>query len=902
MSYLLPPRLHFAGRFQADVSTVNNDPLHFDTRAFRANYDAPGPSNGSWNPMGTGAWRFVDCTVRQVVYADGSSTADPLFDDVIGAEIRSAEARVAGKIVDLDPQHQMVSEIWGFQVGLHAKLAQGGIAGFTGEFEEAAFADIWKRFPNGHPDSMFGAFYQSILNLVDWQGGESRFLKELSAAGNIPRQLSIRFNLDGFDDDRSSPTFTFGRVTGSIGLYVPGEPHHFIAGRALNPAASSPLKTAYAQIHGGMLWLDLGNSIPTTSPGGPLDSSLSLYAAILPVGQPPVILGKIPLDLPDWYGKTSGIVGIHLDAGQLQQAASAPLALVQMTAVAPAPQTVLAEAADGAFVRADDFVFRFDPGDSRTTRMYVTAFGAPAANKTIQLIHDSSFMGGKGAPGAAVSSPPVGVPKEALRFPQSVTTGSDGTAEVKLEAGDPGDPRRFIDGQVYCVNYGLGNAPPALGSNRNPSRMLNALVFSGYKVPHEPTWLEDVQPILQRYDNLFPAMRAVVDLSNFASVIGRLGILRRVFDLPVSDANYMPVTRDLSGTKRAMIRKWLANPVYMRLDSLDDLKLALQLAIEVEHATIPPYLCALYSIKDGANPEVAGILRDIVMQEMLHMARVANLLIALGGKPKMDDPAFVPRYPGPMPAGLRGGLTVRLRRCSILQIRDVFMSMEEPERTVAPGSITSYGGPVKPHLFTIGWFYDEIGRALNTLYKDGQIAFGHADEQVAKWPGPPKLAGSTEILVTDIEQAREALKTITQQGESTVPLEPSAFGDEIGHYYRFLEIVEGRRIVIDPHLKTFTFTGDHIPFDPTGVWPMMDDPDVTSLAPGSRAYILARQFSQQYHALLKGLHRTFNGQPDYLGEALGLMYALNMTARELVQTPSGRDDGTTAGPTFQIID
>ncbi len=30
MSYLGYPRLHFSGRFQADPSTVNNDPAHFD--------------------------------------------------------------------------------------------------------------------------------------------------------------------------------------------------------------------------------------------------------------------------------------------------------------------------------------------------------------------------------------------------------------------------------------------------------------------------------------------------------------------------------------------------------------------------------------------------------------------------------------------------------------------------------------------------------------------------------------------------------------------------------------------------------------------------------------------------------------------------------------------------------
>ena len=60
MSYLQTPRLHFAGKFQADPSTINNDPEHFDTSKFQSNYNLPGPgaSNGWWNPGGTAAWRF----------------------------------------------------------------------------------------------------------------------------------------------------------------------------------------------------------------------------------------------------------------------------------------------------------------------------------------------------------------------------------------------------------------------------------------------------------------------------------------------------------------------------------------------------------------------------------------------------------------------------------------------------------------------------------------------------------------------------------------------------------------------------------------------------------------------------------------------------------------------------
>ncbi len=106
MSYLQPPRLVFAGRFQADTPTANNDPKHFDTRNFLSSYDllqTQTSPNGWWNPRGSGAWRFVGCVVNHVIYKDGTSCDDPNVDSVVGAPLNSAESRVEGKLVDLDP-------------------------------------------------------------------------------------------------------------------------------------------------------------------------------------------------------------------------------------------------------------------------------------------------------------------------------------------------------------------------------------------------------------------------------------------------------------------------------------------------------------------------------------------------------------------------------------------------------------------------------------------------------------------------------------------------------------------------------------------------------------------------------------------------------------------------------
>jgi hypothetical protein len=42
VSYLHPVRLHFSGRFRADVSTVNNDSNHYDTAHFSPDCQKPG--------------------------------------------------------------------------------------------------------------------------------------------------------------------------------------------------------------------------------------------------------------------------------------------------------------------------------------------------------------------------------------------------------------------------------------------------------------------------------------------------------------------------------------------------------------------------------------------------------------------------------------------------------------------------------------------------------------------------------------------------------------------------------------------------------------------------------------------------------------------------------------------
>ncbi len=88
MNYMLWPHLHFNGTFRSDVSTVNNDPSHYDTDNFVPADQLQGP--GNWNPKGSGEWS-VSGSVTHVCYADGHCVGDDEGDKdtepIMGASI-----------------------------------------------------------------------------------------------------------------------------------------------------------------------------------------------------------------------------------------------------------------------------------------------------------------------------------------------------------------------------------------------------------------------------------------------------------------------------------------------------------------------------------------------------------------------------------------------------------------------------------------------------------------------------------------------------------------------------------------------------------------------------------------------------------------------------------------------
>ncbi len=626
-----------------------------------------------------------------------------------------------------------------------------------------------------------------------------------------------------------------------------------------------------------------------------MDIGILNLAYKAPGGAVRIVGPEIAYAADGWYRRTAGVVTFPVSSAEATALKDSPLCMIAHPRAGTSESVLLAENEDGVFVHADQFVFRIQPGLCAESTLYATVFGVPAAGITIFFRQDPSIMQ------VTSGAPEVGVPEAALSFPDSITTGPDGTAVLALTACNPENHRVYIDGQVYGVAYGVG-APPPSGASGNPSDFISVLVFDEYPVVDDPTWVGHIQPILAQYANLYPVMRPMVDLGSYASVMSRRQALKIVFFNKIENPNYMPVTRDMSENKRTTLQNWLLQPEpkYMNLSSREELCRALQFAIELEHSTIPVYLAALYSIKPGRNVYVAATIRSVVIEEMLHMALMANLLLSIGGSPNIGTPGFIPWYPGPLPGGVGTGLIARLRKCSIDQIRDVFMAIETPGTiAILENNEAIPGGPTEKTPYTIGWFYKQISCAL-TAQKDS-LKFGqNMDKQPEGW----QFEKTKLFKIDSFAKAEQAIKIIVEQGEGEGAFDPSDEEHmELAHYYKFAEIVVGRRLVScgtdEKGQEQFSYTGSAVPFEEDGVYNMMDDPVLAEYPDGSRARVLGESFADTYQTMLNNLHVAFNGKPETLGNAVGMMYTLSAQARELMQTPSGRDDGTTAGIAFQ---
>lgn len=345
-----------------------------------------------------------------------------------------------------------------------------------------------------------------------------------------------------------------------------------------------------------------------------------------------------------------------------------------------------------------------------------------------------------------------------------------------------------------------------------------------------------------------------------------------------------------------------------KITTLSELKDYLYLAMQLEHATLPAYLTALYSITPGTNPDAVHILRVVAVEEMLHLTIAANLLNAIGGTPDLTRPGFVPSYPTYLPDGetdFKVGI-VPFGKEAV----ETFKKIERPRkgdgrlvrRAYAPGTsvLAAHPDGDAMHFYSIGDFYAAIQAGFEFLEAEARaqgttIFVGDPKRQVT---AEYYYSGGGELFaVTDLEGAKRAIQLVMTQGEGT---ETSIYDNEseLSHYYRFDQLTHGRYYQKgdQPHHPT----GPTFKVDWEASYPVKENVKLADFPAGSALYDTAVAFNRAYAKFLKTITRAYNGEPDLLLGAVPRMFDFRNLLTELIRNPLPGSGGHNAGATFEI--
>lgn len=574
MSYLDQPRINFTGRFFTNVSTINN---------LLSNYNPTSqiPMRVGWNPNGVALFKFDSCTVTGVQAAGDNSA-------LVGAAVTTPPQPVAGKLVDLDPDQQMLSQVIG--VGLNLTTPSG--AGFQGVLDPCNLQDIWAPAPAPEGNaggSQASVIYVSTLNSVQWTNADEIEALKLLRDATQDSQLAIRFVIGSyFFADPSDPASGYGQLVGSIGPYLNGDPVQFArrrlipftAGQALisdevaaraassqpthadyevkSEAVASPAPAPPPQFQAGnfqldaanyRLSLDLGNSIPLASFAGPPLPVGQLRAVIVAEDGSNEEILQPSFDFTDETNKTQGgIVEVSLNSDQCTKL-EGMRAGVQLQDSGGNWTTILAEHQSGKYVSISPYTARAVGGESVTFEVQAFQWGKALPNETLSLSAQST----KKTPTSLVINDGTDGSGSAVTDENGLAVFTVNTpATLSIPAA-----RQPLDSLVYLFTG------PWTDFNGVTAWPAGLVVWSPYQYADmpNPTWEGQVQPIFDQYMRIYPGMQQIMDLTNLSVVQGNMQALLDVLSLPFEAPHRMPVTRDLSPQKIEVIKTWLKNQI-----------------------------------------------------------------------------------------------------------------------------------------------------------------------------------------------------------------------------------------------------------------------------------------------------------------------------------------------------
>ena len=375
----------------------------------------------------------------------------------------------------------------------------------------------------------------------------------------------------------TSEPFLFGLTAGTIGVATADEPTFFVPSRMMSPATGiksawfAPFVCRYSpSTRKSTIQINLGNSLPTDLPGTTPDQTK--LGGLSLVSFPPNEIGtprnmspqiRIPYNAPGFITHQAGMFTAELKG----DFSTTPLGISSSLAGQNVPVVILAESPGGWYLRADQFVYRMNPGMESTVdfprgktasvKIHARSFGAPVPDgtpiyvKMMTQAEAEKYTKDTIGTGGINGIKDLSIPQDALLIDSQATTATqrtrDGVAEFTLTCTNPGNPRAYYNGQIYFLNYGFANQTVY---NQNRDDIISVLVYN--QEPDDKTAPE----ILAKFGMLYKIMDFLADQNKTGQIDWR-NLIKELLQTPFSEIRHMPLTRDISEADRRKIVKWI---------------------------------------------------------------------------------------------------------------------------------------------------------------------------------------------------------------------------------------------------------------------------------------------------------------------------------------------------------
>jgi hypothetical protein len=339
-------------------------------------------------------------------------------------------------------------------------------------------------------------------------------------------------------------------------------------------------------------------------------------------------------------------------------------------------------------------------------------------------------------------------------------------------------------------------------------------------------------------------------------------------------------------------------------------------AAELEHNILCSYLYAAFSMKQREDEGVTrdeldaigrwrGAIMGLCVEEMVHLAQVCNLMVAVGARPHFNRPNL-PVAPGYHPAGVAIALVP-----FGLETLEHFIFLERPEEipVADPDAFQADDGaerpaptfrplmPRAPSYETIGGFYDALRREVELAASElgeHELFSGPADLQLtAEEIRSPEL-----VVVRSVQDARRAIDFIVEQGEG------SGRQRDDSHFGRFESIrddllaLQLARPEFEPARPAARDPVMHAPVAEDRVW-----------VQGAKAAPVMDAANAAYCAMLRCLSQLYDTpardapkREALLSAALGCMKAVTLLGSSLTELPANDERATPrAGMSFAML-